>query len=155
MRAHHALLEEGEKDGGAEVGGDGARHRQVGARDEPPREGRRRRHDAVVCVTWARRLRWRPRNGLQIKSDVSQCLGGFLFFIRPIVLEVNPSHEYTSVLLTLQSLDLRNTFVCTSSHHITSDTCVMVFVAIEARHLLLFLLLATTGNPGRRSSINY
>ena len=50
VRAHHALLEEGEEDGGAEVGGDGARHSQVGARDEPLREG-----GHVVdlwCVGW-------------------------------------------------------------------------------------------------------
>ena len=38
-RLMNPSLEEGEEDGGAEVGRDGAGHRQVGARDEPLYEG--------------------------------------------------------------------------------------------------------------------
>ena len=62
--AHHALLEEGEEDGGAEVGGDGARHSQVGARDEPLHEGRH----GVVCVTAAARCLGDNRVAIHLTS---------------------------------------------------------------------------------------
>ena len=82
---------------------------------------------------------------------------GFLFFIRPIVLEVNPvARIYKCPLQSSRFKALIYGIRLYARLHITSDTCVMVFVAIvEARHMLLFLLLATTGNLGRRSSFNY